>query len=155
MVIVWIGVRIAVAPSVIVLERTGVFAAIARSWRLTRGSFWRTFGLLALPRLIVQTVTSVISLPFQLLGSLLTTLLLPNGASDDVTSLLQTSVVAGLPGNVVTAIVAGLGMIAVVASSALLYLDLRMRSDGLDIRLRALVEAGDVGDADPYGAPPA
>lgn len=151
----WVGVRIAVAPSVIVLERSGVVAALRRSWRLSRGSFWRTFGLIALPRLIVQAVAGVISLPFQLLGSLLTTLVLPNGTTADVAALLQNSVLAALPAGSVTAIVAGIGLIAEVAALALLYVDLRMRSDGLDIRLRALVEAGEVGDQDPFVAPPA
>lgn len=152
---VWIGVKIAVAPSVIVLERTGIVAAVRRSWRLTRGSFWRTFGLIALPQIIIQAVAGVISLPFQLLGSLLTTLVLPNGATSNTAALLQTSVVAALPASAVTAIVAGIGLIAEVAALALLYLDLRMRTDGLDIRLRTLVEAGAVGDQDPYGPPAA
>ncbi|WP_375399305.1 hypothetical protein [uncultured Amnibacterium sp.] len=152
---VWIGVRIAVAPSVIVLERAGIVAAVRRSWRLTRGSFWRTFGLIALPRLIIQVVAGVISLPFQLLGSLLTTLVLPNGATGDTGALLQTSILAALPASAVTAIVAGIGLIAEVAAIALLYIDLRMRTDGLDIRLRTLVESGEVGEQDPYGPPPA
>lgn len=152
---IWVSVRIAVAPSVIVLERTGVVAALRRSWTLTRGSFWRTFGLLALPRLIVQIVAGVVSLPFQLLGSLLTTLVLPNGATDDVAAVLQASFVAGVPATAVTAIVAGIGLIAEVAALALLYIDLRMRGDGLDIRLRTLVETGEVGDQDPFIAPPA
>lgn len=152
---VWIGVKIAVAPSVIVLERAGIVTAVRRSWRLTRGSFWRTFGLIALPRLIIQVVAGVISLPFQLLGSLLTTLILPNGATGDTGALLQTSILAALPASFVTAIVAGIGLIAEVAAIALLYIDLRMRTDGLDIRLRTLVESGEVGEQDPYGPPPA
>lgn len=37
--------RLGLAPYAAAAERVGPFRALGRSWRLTRGSFWRTFGI--------------------------------------------------------------------------------------------------------------
>ena len=50
----WLGVKLALVPSVIVLEHAGIRTAIARSWRLTDGSYWRTFGVLLLVGVILN-----------------------------------------------------------------------------------------------------
>ena len=62
----WIGTKLAFVPSSIVLERLGAGAALARSWRLMRRSFWRTFGILLLVYAMVYIAGSLISTPIQL-----------------------------------------------------------------------------------------
>jgi len=53
----------------------------------------------------------------------------------------------------VTAIVSAVGLVVATATTALLYLDQRMRQEGLDLDLARFVErraAGEQGLADPY-----
>jgi hypothetical protein len=52
----------------------------------------------------------------------------------------------------VTSIVQGIGLVVQSATSSLLYLDLRMRREGLDLQLGRYVEAKQAGVAlpDPY-----
>ncbi|NEE54877.1 hypothetical protein G3M55_61130, partial [Streptomyces sp. SID8455] len=42
---VWIWVKLSLAPTVVVFENQGPFAAIRRSAQLVRGSWWRVFGI--------------------------------------------------------------------------------------------------------------
>src|SRR5262249_56571961 len=53
-------IRLGPAPYVAATEPMGPGQAIRRSWRLTRGFFWRTLGIL----LVMTLVTALISLPF-------------------------------------------------------------------------------------------
>src|SRR5438132_208808 len=62
----WILVRWAVAIPVLLNERAGPVAALSRSWHLTRGSWWRTFGILVVAILIeyvASDIVTVIGLP--------------------------------------------------------------------------------------------
>jgi hypothetical protein len=140
------AVKFALAPSAIVLERKPVLASIRRSWALTRRAFWRTFGLLALVTIMVSAAAQIVSLPFSILGSAIAGLLYPNSGGD-VQSTLVTALVSSIPGVLVTVVVTGIGQIAQVGAIVLVYLDRRMRTEGLDLELRRFVEQG--GD-DPY-----
>jgi hypothetical protein len=128
----WLGVRLAMAPSAVVLERLGPARALARSWRLVSGSFWRVFGILLLAGIIVLVVGAVLQVPFSLAEALA-------GGSAGVFG------VAGAGTRSVAAvIIAGVGTIVSGAVSrpvsagvtVLLYLDLRMRKEGLDLALQ-------------------
>ena len=55
--------------------------------------------------------------------------------------------VSTIPALLVTAIVSGIGQIAQVGALVLVYIDRRMRAEGLDIELQRFVEQG--GD-DPF-----
>jgi len=138
--------KFALAPSAIVLERRGVFAAVGRSWRLTRRAFWRTFGLLALVTLMVSAAAQIVSIPFTVVGSALAGLLFPNAGSDPQ-SALGIAFVSSVPALIVTVVVTGIGQIAQVGAIVLVYLDRRMRTEGLDLALRRSAEQG---GADPY-----
>ena len=59
-----------VAAPALVIERTGVFAAMSRSRALTRGARWRIFGLVVLIYAIYFVASSVLSLAFVGLNSL-------------------------------------------------------------------------------------
>lgn len=149
----WVGTKLAVVPSVIMLERRGVLAAIRRSWGLTRGYFWRTLGVLVIVSfaigLATQIVTQPISIVASLAGGTFDTVAGPgsSGASDAV--FIALSIVS-----VIVTVLAG--AIAAVLQSALvgfIYIDLRMRTEGLDLELARFVEqrgAGVATDDDPY-----
>jgi hypothetical protein len=164
---VWLFTKLSLTPSVIVLERRGVFAAMARSWRLTGGYFWRVFGVQALVVVIVQVATQIVTTPIGIVFGILMGLLYPNGTvpADDLSAQSFLPVI-GLYGVtlLVTLVFAAIGAVAQSASSALVYIDLRMRKEGLDIELARFVEtrrvratgaAGDDEAPDPYLTVPA
>jgi MFS family permease len=129
-------VRWALAAPALVLEKAPVLTALRRSWRLTRGSFWRVLGILLLTGIIVSIGQAVISVPFGALSSL------PGVGQADPADDLGT-VFARLLINGVGTIVAGAIFYPFnAAASALLYIDLRMRREGLDVRLAQTVAQG-------------
>jgi hypothetical protein len=149
----WLGTKLAFVPSAIVLERLPITAALARSWRLTRGSFWRTFGILILVYGMVYIATNLVAFPVQILASFGTTIFDPTGTSSvDLGSYTTGIVIAAVIAYAVTAFVSSLGMVIESATASLLYLDLRMRKEGLDLELARYVEARQTGAQvpDPY-----
>jgi hypothetical protein len=149
----WLGTKLAFVPAVIVLERLPVGRAIARSWSLSRGYFWRTLGILLLVEVMVWFATQIVALPLQLVISLGTTLLDPTGASSVSPDAFGAgTVVALIVSYAVVSIVSAIGMVLISATSSLLYLDLRMRKEGLDLELARFVEARQTGAdvPDPY-----
>lgn len=142
------AIKLALAPSVIMLEKRPIRASIARSWRLTRKAFWRTFGLLAVVYLMVSAAAQIVSIPFTIIGGALGGLLFPNAGSD-VSGTILTGLATSAPALIVTVIVTGIGQISLVSSLVLVYLDRRMRTEGLDLELRRSVEQGGSGD-DPF-----
>ncbi len=155
---VWIGTKTAMVPSVLVLERLPIRAAIARSWRLTQQSFWRTFGIIALVGVIISVASSVIQIPVSIGAQIVGGLLQPNGATSDQAQIV-TTVVVSLVGQVVSLVVGAIGIVIVSATVSLVYIDLRIRREGLDLDLmryvedRAATESGP-GSASAGTAPP-
>ena len=155
---VWLSTKLALVPSAIVLERLGISAAMKRSWGLTVGYFWKTLGVIVLIGLIVYAVTQIITFPIAIIGSFVSLLVNPTGlgasASDpSVGQVFLSQLGINVVSTVVTAVIGA--VLAVVQSSAvaLIYLDLRMRKEGLDLQLIRFVEArqaGATGLPDPY-----
>ncbi|HEX6419932.1 MAG TPA: hypothetical protein VFZ77_15630 [Acidimicrobiales bacterium] len=107
-----------VAP-IIGVEGSGPFAAMGRSIRLTASRFWRTLGIAVL----MGIVASLVSIA---LGAL------PQGAG------LWIGYERGWPLVALGAIAAEVVVMPfVAAATALLYLDLRVRLEGLDIEMAA------------------
>jgi membrane-anchored glycerophosphoryl diester phosphodiesterase (GDPDase) len=149
----WLGTKLAFVPAAIVLERLPVRAAIARSWRLTRRSFWRVFGILLLVAAMIYIATQIVSTPVSLVLFLSTSLVDPTGASSSSPdALLGAMTGTTVAVYAVTSIVQGIGLVVQSATSSLLYLDLRMRREGLDLQLARYVEARQTGVPlpDPY-----
>lgn len=149
----WLGVKLSLVPSVIVLERAGIRDAIARSWRLTDGYFWRTFGVEILVAFILNLASQVVTTPLSFVGGILVGLLDPNGTGSG-------AVVLGIVYLVTIVVSLVVGAITAVVQSALIaviYLDLRMRKEGLDLELARHVEQRDAGFpvGDPYLPAPA
>jgi len=147
---VWFGTKLALVPSILMLERLTLRQALARSWSLTKGYFWKTFGIILLVSFIIQTVSSIVSVPLQFASSFAITLVDPNGTSSGaVVGAIVVSVLS-----VVFAVAFGaIGAVVQGATPALIYIDIRMRKEGLDLELSRFVEARQAGDAsvqDPY-----
>jgi hypothetical protein len=133
---VLLAVRWALAAPALVLEKASVTTAMSRSWRLTRGSFWRVLGILLLTGIIVSIGQAAISFPLSALSSL------PAAGQSNPYENLGT-VFAQLLITGVGSIVAGAVFYPFnAAASALLYIDLRMRREGLDVRLAQTVAQG-------------
>jgi hypothetical protein len=126
------------------LERLPLRAAITRSWSLTTGYFWKTLGTQLLVNVIVQTAAQVVTLPVSIALGVVGALVNPNGGLEgDIGYLVLTYVITGTIGVVFGA----LATVTVSAVTALIYIDIRMRKEGLDLDLARFVEARQVGDA--------
>ncbi len=148
---IFLWVKTSLAASVVVLERANATAAIGRSWRLTRRSFWRVFGIWVVAYLAIFVAGLVLEIPFRLIAGVVSGtgglgLSAPPALAGGKLLLYLT---IGAVGSLVAATITR-PMVAGVA--ALLYVDLRMRREGLDIALQAA--AGQPPDT-MWRAPPA
>lgn len=131
--VVYAYVRLALASPALVIEGIGPMAAVRRSWALVRGSWWRIAGILLLSAIITNLLATVVSVPITTIAMVAT------GFNE---SMLPTVLAAGL-----ATLVSGIVTLPFSAAvTGLLYTDLRMRREALDI---ALVSAG----VDPAGDP--
>ncbi|GAA2241915.1 glycerophosphoryl diester phosphodiesterase membrane domain-containing protein [Herbiconiux moechotypicola] len=141
---VWLGTKLALVPSVIVLERRGVIASMRRSWSLTSGHFWRTFGVIALVYAIVSIATQILSTPISFLFPLVITLVDPNNSGSGVVAIIVLYVVFAA----FSIVLGALTSVIQSATVAVVYIDLRMRKEGLDIELVRYAEAATAPDSD-------
>jgi hypothetical protein len=144
----WLSTKLAFVPAAIVLERMTIRQAIARSWRLSRGRFWRTLGILLLVQVMINVATQIVTTPLSFVAGFGGALLDPTGAGfGDSQALVLIIVVYA-----VIAAVSAIGLVVFAATSSLMYIDLRMRTEGLDLELSRYVEARQAGAAvpDPY-----
>lgn len=115
---VWFGIASVFTSVVAVLEGFGPIAALRRSLRLVRGAWWRTFGSLLLAAFVAGLVAGVVAAPF---GSLA-------NARANGDSLFGPAL-----GQVLADTITGP---FVAAFLVLLYLDRRMRREGLATQLQ-------------------
>ncbi|MET4782160.1 hypothetical protein [Glaciihabitans sp. UYNi722] len=141
----WLGTRLSLVPSVLMIERLTLGRAIVRSWSLTQGGFWRTLGIQLLVTVIIGVVSQVISAPFNLLSPLLAGLLDPNGQNGPTVFIVIAAF--GLLSVIISVVFGAITSVVQTATTALLYLDRRIRKEGLDLELAHFVEARQAGDA--------
>ncbi len=125
--------RLALAPAVALLEKAGVRTSLKRSGVLVRRSWWRVMGVLVLTVLIAGFVGQIVQAPFLLFGALPSgfgSLFDPSGASTRI--LVVSAIGGGVAQTVVAPFTAGV--------RALLYIDRRMRAEGLDVALTAAAQ---------------
>lgn len=135
---VWLGTKFSLTPSIIVLENGKVFPSLARSWRLTDGYFWRTFGVQFLVSSVVSVASQVVATPISLLASLVPVLFV--GVDSEATMVVATIAAQGVS-LLVSVIIGAITVVVISATSAVIYVDLRMRKEGLDLDLARYVEA--------------
>lgn len=67
---IFLYIRLLVAPVALVVEGAGPVSALERSWRLTRGHWWRMFGVEVLKGVVAWFGYALIEVPTVLLGFL-------------------------------------------------------------------------------------
>jgi hypothetical protein len=132
----WFWAMCSMSAATVVLERLGPGQALARSWRLVRSSFWRVFGILLLAGLIVFVASSVLRIPFTVISAAFTSSSAPlaQAIRPSVASLAIGAIGGIIAGAITQPIWAGV--------TVLLYVDLRMRREGLDLVLQTATGGG-------------
>jgi uncharacterized membrane protein YciS (DUF1049 family) len=124
---VYLYVRLSLSSAALVLEKASIREAMRRSGVLVRGSWWRVFGVLLLVQLLTAIVSGVLTVPFAIAGGVTAA---TNPDSGGFTVLLvATQIGGGLAAFLVSPFAAG--------ARSLLYVDRRMRAEGLDLTLQA------------------
>jgi hypothetical protein len=129
---IWFSTMLSLVTPVVVLENESPGRALARSWRLVTRSFWRVFGITLLAGIIVAVAGGILQLPFTFLGAV-------SGSGIVATVILVIGTIAA--GTVTRPITAGV--------TVLLYVDMRMRKEGLDLALRTASGTGQPGTGQP------
>lgn len=130
----YLSIKFSVASPAMVLENLGVFAAIGRSWSLTRGNFWRLFGINILTSIIISVVAGVFGGITSVIGAFST--VVASSSTNDFMGALSITFIIYM---VMTAISLLITLPFSSSVNALLYIDLRMRKEGLDVELRNAV----------------
>ena len=144
--VVWLSTKLLLVPSILVLERARFREALVRSWRLTRGRFWVAWGVTILISLIMGLAMQVVSVPVTLLGSLLGSVVAPTGSSEP--SAIISYVFTLIAPQILLLVLQAITLVVQSTGSALVYLDCRMRYEGLDQTLISHVERRDLGWTD-------
>ncbi|BCW07244.1 hypothetical protein NtRootA1_33820 [Arthrobacter sp. NtRootA1] len=145
-VFVWIGLKLMFAPAAIVVERIGVYDGLLRSWQLTKSNWWRIFGITLLVSIMVGIIAQIVQIPASLAATAIGSVISPHPDAETVASTLILTTVISM---IIGALVGSVTFAFQTSVSALIYMDLRMRRDGLDVELMRLMESG----ADPDGIP--
>ena len=131
--LLFLWTRFAFVGPVVVLESVGIGAALRRSWQLSRfPGFWRLLGIRILTAILISTVAQILVLPvtFALMAAVIA-----GGFGPDALVTLQVVV-----GAVVTLISAAATTPVTATVDTLLYVDQRIRTEALDVRLIQAVE---------------
>jgi hypothetical protein len=125
--LIWLYVLFVLATPAVVIERQGVFAALARAQRLVRGRWWRMCGVLLLTLLITIFMGFfALRVPF-VVAELVLFGAEPTGAAAVVQLAVDTA------GRIVSWTLTSPFDAGVIA---LLYVDRRMRREGFDLELQ-------------------
>jgi hypothetical protein len=127
---IWLWGVWAVAAPALALESTGVGGALRRSFALVKGSFWRAWGIRALGWLMTRVLALLIEVPFLVIALLVTDVNLfdTSGTFNDIDLYVIITSIG-------TLISAALVHPISSAVEVMLYTDLRMRKEGMDILL--------------------
>jgi hypothetical protein len=115
---IWIFVRWRLFVPAMLSENLGPIQALGRSWQLTEGRWWRTFGILLLIQILLSVIGLIIGTFFQFV-----TALIP-GLSE--TSRIGVNQVGSALGGVVAAPIQYIAW-------TLMYFDLRVRKESFDL----------------------
>ena len=133
----WLGIMLCLMFPVVVLERQNSLAAIGRSWQLVKGSFWRFFGIFALLIAVILVLFFIVGLIFTLVAGI--TIFSARGNGTVASGVAIGAVIAiGIFDFIVTSVLVALWSALVV----LLYADVRMRKEGMDLALQQAAQNG-------------
>jgi hypothetical protein len=133
---IMIYVRWYVTIPAVMLEGVGPIRGMGRSWQLVRGSWWRTWWIGFLASLIAGIAGSIIKVPFSLaVGA--GTFSVSSQPHVSLLAVTVTSIGGIIASTLTTPLIAGV--------TVLIYADLRMRREGMDITLQAAATSADGG----------
>jgi hypothetical protein len=125
---IYLAIGLAFTTPALILEGQSVTAAMGRSRVLVKGDWWRVFGILFLAAIISSIVGGVISLPFIAASGGANAFRFGTEPVHVSTGALAVQTIGQIVTKTVTApITAGV--------TVLLYIDRRMRREGLDVAL--------------------
>jgi hypothetical protein len=140
------SVRFSLATPAVVLEGRGPRTSLIRSWQLVKRSSWRVFGITLLTSIIAAVAAFILELPFDIISAVAGSHG-GSGSGGGISFGLGGTTVTGILVSAVGATVAGAVTRPVLAGSrVLLYTDLRMRREGLDIALQSAASQQDLAD---------
>ncbi|MDQ1627647.1 MAG: hypothetical protein QOI54_1391 [Actinomycetota bacterium] len=143
----YLYVAFALAPAAVVLERASVRRSLRRSVALVRGAWWRTFGILALVNVIAQMLAAILSVPFSMLSLGVAFL---TGGSDNLNPY---TILPLLITSIGTILASALTWPFTAVSIALIYVDRRIRREGLDLQLARAAGLTPTGSSATPGTP--
>ena len=120
---VWAFTRVVLIPPALAVEGGGFWATCRRAWKLTRGTFWRVLGIYLLTSLILGIIGQIVAVPVSLLLSLF--------------MVMESGVGLSISYGITYVITGGMSVLFLGGVVALLYIDTRMRREGLDVQLQA------------------
>ncbi|ADB30718.1 hypothetical protein Kfla_1623 [Kribbella flavida DSM 17836] len=143
--VVIFGIRLVLAGTVVLLEgkhapdvglyipaRVGAWGALKRSWQLVKGKFWRVFGILLFGGVVVNIVSY--ALQFGITTLVVTIGSWADGSDGEAALIVGIAVAVAAGVATVLTLIASLAFMSAV--QALIYLDLRVRREGLDLWMR-------------------
>lgn len=119
----FIVIKLLFATPVLLIEDTGILQSISRSWTLSKGAFWKIFAIYILLAIMSSMLYNIIIAPSIVLSMMTTSTLL---------QLLSASVFNLFASTIVIPILS--------IGTTLVYIDQRMRKEGLDVRLREALQ---------------
>lgn len=115
---IWLAIRWALVLPAMFAEDAGPVRGLGRSFRLVRGEWWRTLGILFLLQILIGIISFALGLVFSVFFTMVPGLTLEaRQVLSQITSSLVAAVVGPIPALTIT----------------LLYFDLRVRKEGYDL----------------------
>ncbi|CAM3631960.1 hypothetical protein KIPE111705_17965 [Kibdelosporangium persicum] len=124
---VWLYVLFSLCSTALILEGATVGKALGRSRTLVNGAWWRTFGILLLATIIASVLAQIVQIPFSLATGGLNTVT-GTGPTPGIEVTLLLTALAGIIAETIT-------LPFTSGVTTLIYIDRRMRREGMDIEL--------------------
>lgn len=131
---IWLYILFSLAGPALILEGAAVGKSLTRSRSLVNGAWWRTFGILLLALVIAFLLAQIVQFPFSLVsGDLYDATGI--GLAPDFEVAMVLTALAGIIAQTIT-------MPFTACVTTLIYVDRRMRREGMDIELARLAGIG-------------
>lgn len=123
--VIVVAIKLSMATPALIMENISITQALRRSWELTKGNFWRILGITLLAAILVGIIAAILSSPAALFTYGSTTLGTTTGQALFFNAIIE----------LFSAIASAVTVPFTTAVTALLYLDLRFRSEGLHMTI--------------------
>ncbi len=129
--LVWLGIKFTLASPALMLEKSTVLKAFTRSSKLVKDTWWRIFGITLLTTVIAFFISGMIVAPFQIIS-----LFAFSGGLDAMADGTGMNSWGALIAPAIGLIIAQTIVMPFQSGvTVLLYVDQRIRREGLDLEL--------------------